>query len=124
MERSGRFQPACFEILRLGLTIPCTCILGGFCYSLLYLKTLENHFIKTLQNYYITLNLKTFKNYYIIKLLYKLVSKKHIKKNMAKNQKKQFCFLRFFLTPPAVLNTPGRDDDVLNLAPYELVYSY
>ena len=30
MERSGRFQPACFEILRLALTIPCTCILGAF----------------------------------------------------------------------------------------------
>jgi hypothetical protein len=40
MERSGRFQPACFEILRLALTIPCTCILGGFRYSLLYLNNI------------------------------------------------------------------------------------
>ena len=29
MERSGRFQPIRFEILRLALTIPCTYILGA-----------------------------------------------------------------------------------------------
>ena len=50
MQRPGQFHPACFEIPRLPLTIPYTCILGVFHYHLLQLtgdgRTFFNSYVR------------------------------------------------------------------------------